>query len=125
MEELRQNKFAECQRPKYTGREDRDLIGHLFSPHDALAGMNQQAHFLATMEAKEVFVSSKLSGSTLQAAIPIPVPCYFPSQGLECRRPPSYLQPHLSLLCGGGGRGHCVTQRLRVPSDSYVCGSSK
>lgn len=65
MEELRQDKFAKCQRPKYKGREegeeDRDLIGQLFSPHDALAGVNQQARFLATMAARKGFVSSNLS----------------------------------------------------------------
>lgn len=36
--------------------------------------MSQQTHFLAAMEAKKVFVSSNLSVSTLQAAIPIQFP---------------------------------------------------
>lgn len=65
MEELGQDKFAECQRPKYTGREegeeDRGPIGQLFSPHDALAGVNQQARFLAAVVARKGFVSSNLS----------------------------------------------------------------
>lgn len=123
MEELRQDKFDESQRPKYTGREegeeDRDLIGHL-SSHDALAGEIQQAHFLAAMEANKVFVSSSLSlalcGLPFQSLL-------VPISRLECWGTPPYLQPHLSPPWRRGHR--CVTQGLRVTSDTYVCGSSK
>lgn len=89
MEELRQDKFAECQRPKYTGREDRDLLGHLFSPHDALAGMYESADPLSGCNGgQESFCVLQPVCQYSAGCHTNPVPCYFPSQRLECRRTP-------------------------------------